>query len=573
MDTNKDYSPWSLLPAPEPRTVSPPINYFYENVAKHLIKDTVRIMANGLGIDLDKIEEMEQTIDKVIDDVEARLIANPIVQKFLQQKHKKLVQKKQAHILNKKREPDYYYKPFKYSDMTHRSYFMHVYAQKQSMAQPNELLPTGVPKWPANLVKKFSKSNPLLEKLLSGTLTESHTLVKEAMQLLAQHKCDIYNRSIDQELEEASVDLPKLNSRSPDDKHHILTTALGYESGKLTDAYEKFERQFEQAIRYGNPEPTEPKNKWSWGRKQLEFIAPSLTDPDEIDLFDCLIEFSFGDKIKTSFIPAFYKYTINGRLYSNLKVLGAKSGRFTSSNPNMLQLPSTGSIYAKPVKKCFVAPPGKLILTADFNALEDRVLASITLDEGKCALLEDKTLDGHCYNALGYYGDKVEQHLDLTSDPDYKDKVRQFNSLVEKKHAALKDLRQDSKAVTFKLAYGGVSDSHKGGAITPEIYDNYHNKLYPGVRNYIDSYVVPTTKSNKKIHLGLGFHINSENADKDVRTLHNATIQFWSILSILSINEMHSRIDSAGLQDQVKVISSIYDSIYLEVTNSPEIIQ
>lgn len=116
----------------------------------------------------------------------------------------------------------------------------------------------------------------------------------------------------------------------------------------------------------------------------------------------------------------------------------------------MLQLPSTGSIYAKAVKKCFVSSPGKIILTADFNALEDRVLASITNDEGKCALLEDETLDGHCYNALGYYTSEVDQYLD--SSLSYKDKVRQFNSLVESKHKELKDIRQRSKAVTFKLA-------------------------------------------------------------------------------------------------------------------------
>ncbi len=60
----------------------------------------------------------------------------------------------------------------------------------------------------------------------------------------------------------------------------------------------------------------------------------------------------------------------------------------------MLQLPSTGSIYAKAVKKCFVASPGNIILTADFNALEDRVMASITRDPNKTMLQLDPDLDG-----------------------------------------------------------------------------------------------------------------------------------------------------------------------------------
>ena len=186
----------------------------------------------------------------------------------------------------------------------------------------------------------------------------------------------------------------------------------------------------------------------------------------------------------------------------------------------MLQLPSTGSIYAKLVKHCFVAPKRKLILTADFNALEDRVLASLTRDEGKCVLLEDPDLDGHCYNALGYYGTEVSQYL--TPGQSYHEQVKEFNILQDSGHEELKALRQKSKNVTFKLAYLGMADAHKGGVITEEIYNNYHFKLYPGVRNYIDSYVVPTACRDGFVHLGLGFRIYTDNPDTDQRTLHNA---------------------------------------------------
>ena len=39
--------PWELLPAPLPKTASYPEDFFYTNVAKPLIADTVRLMANG----------------------------------------------------------------------------------------------------------------------------------------------------------------------------------------------------------------------------------------------------------------------------------------------------------------------------------------------------------------------------------------------------------------------------------------------------------------------------------------------------------------------------------------------
>lgn len=76
-----------------------------------------------------------------------------------------------------------------------------------------------------------------------------------------------------------------------------------------------------------------------------------------------------------------------------------------------------------------------------------------------------------------------------------------------------------------------------------------------------------------EIHLGLGFTLKTDDPDKDIRTLANATCQFWSILTALTINKMHQLIDQMGYEEDVKIVSSIYDSIYLETTNTPEIVK
>lgn len=105
------------------------------------------------------------------------------------------------------------------------------------------------------------------------------------------------------------------------------------------------------------------------------------------------------------------------------------------------------------------------------------------------------------------------------------------------------------------------------------IFDNYHNVLYPSITEYRENYVLPTSKERGELHLGLGFTLKTDDADSDIRTLTNATCQFWSILTALTINRMHQLIDEKGYEDDVKVISTIYDSIYFEVTKDPVIVK
>lgn len=125
----------------------------------------------------------------------------------------------------------------------------------------------------------------------------------------------------------------------------------------------------------------------------------------------------------------------------------------------------------------------------------------------------------------------------------------------------------------LNISDGGYPDDHKGGVITQEIFDNYHNLLYPGVTKYREEYVLKTAMEQKYLHLGLGCRIQTDDPLTNIRTLHNATIQFWSILTLIAINELNHRIKEENLTDYVKVQSTIYDSIYSQTYKDPEIIQ
>ena len=153
-----------------------------------------------------------------------------------------------------------------------------------------------------------------------------------------------------------------------------------------------------------------------------------------------------------------------------------------------------------------------------------------------------------------------------------------FKKLVDAGLVVAIDIRQDSKGPTFGLAYGAYPPKIAATLkisleAAEEIFNNYHQVLYPGITDYRENYVLPTAKEKGEIHLGLGFSIKTDDPKKDIRTLANATCQFWSILTAVAINKMHLLIDQNGYQDSVKVISTIYDSIYFEVKKTPHIIK
>lgn len=157
-------------------------------------------------------------------------------------------------------------------------------------------------------------------------------------------------------------------------------------------------------------------------------------------ILKCLLEINKVSKIIDTFIPSFKNNYIlkdgNYFLHGNFNLGATVSGRMSSSNPNLQQIPSSGSIYAKPVKQCFTAPDGWLFVGADFASLEDRIDALLTKDTNKLKVYTDG-YDGHSLRAYYYFKDKLKD-----IDPESVDSI---NSIQDK----YKKLRQDSKAPTF----------------------------------------------------------------------------------------------------------------------------
>jgi len=302
---------------------------------------------------------------------------------------------------------------------------------------------------------------------------------------------------------------------------------------------------------------------------------------DQAKILKSLIALSEVNIILSTFVKPFLNKTVlkgDGLhyLHGNFNLGGTVSGRLSSSKVNLQNLPSTGSKYAKDIKECFIAPPGWILVGADFSSLEDKISALTTKDPNKLKVYTDG-YDGHCLRAASYFRDQM---------PDIVDTVESINSIEDK----YPELRQRSKGPTFALTYQGTWHTLMNNLGIPkeeaqEIEQKYHD-LYAHSDEWVKQKLLEASRTGyMEVAFGLRVRtpilaqtlLNKKStpyeAKAEGRTVGNALGQSYGLLNNRAAIEFHDRLLQSPHKFAIKPISHIHDAQYFLALNNADTIK
>ncbi len=203
-----------------------------------------------------------------------------------------------------------------------------------------------------------------------------------------------------------------------------------------------------------------PKKKISTNAEVLEQLS------DDYPICGKVLEYRKYQKLESTYIDALIPMRDeNGRIHTRFDQVGTATGRISSAEPNLQNIPVRTEL-GKAIREAFVARPGWLLVDADYSQIELRVLAHMSGDATMInAFLMDQ--DIHARTASEVYGVPLDQ---VTGQ-----------------------MRSASKAVNFGIVYG-ISEFTLAKNIGVSRYeakafiDRYFDR-YPGVKAYMEESV------------------------------------------------------------------------------------
>jgi DNA polymerase-1 len=237
-----------------------------------------------------------------------------------------------------------------------------------------------------------------------------------------------------------------------------------------------------------------------------------------------------------------------GRVHTSYSQTGAVTGRLSSSNPNLQNIPIRTE-QGRRVRNGFIAAKGKVLLSVDYSQIELRIVAHMAKDE---AMLEAFRAgqDIHATTAAAIYGIPLEQ--------------------------VSKEMRRHAKAINFGLIYGmsafGLTRSTELTLAESQDFVEAYFKQFPGVKKYLDGIrelarqqgYVETMLGRRRYFPALKSGTNYALKNREEREAINSPIQ-GTAADIMKIAMLHipPALKSAGLGAQM--LLQVHDELVLEV--------
>ena len=203
-----------------------------------------------------------------------------------------------------------------------------------------------------------------------------------------------------------------------------------------------------------------PKKKISTNAEVLEQLS------GKYPICGKILEYRKYQKLESTYIDALIPMRdANGRIHTRFDPVGTATGRISSAEPNLQNIPVRTEL-GKAIRGAFVARPGWLLVDADYSQIELRVLAHISGDPTMINAFREGQ-DIHARTAAEVYGVPLDE--------------------------VTPQMRSACKAVNFGIVYG-ISEFTLAKNIgvsrfeAKDFIDRYFNR-YPGVKAYMDSAV------------------------------------------------------------------------------------
>ncbi len=240
----------------------------------------------------------------------------------------------------------------------------------------------------------------------------------------------------------------------------------------------------------------------------------------------------------------------DGRLHAKFLQNNTTTGRFSSQDPNLQNLPIKTEV-GKKIRGGFIAKEGSQLAAFDYSQIELRVVAMLSKDKKMAQIFKEKK-DIHSGVASFVFGVPIEK-ID-------------------------REMRRKAKVINFGIIYGmGVSALKKNLGGTREeaqkFYDNYFNQ-FSGVRDYLEKVKNDAVKNSYTETL-FGRRRYFPNIKSRIlflknmaeRTAMNAPVQGTATADIikLAIRFVEEDLKKAGLLEKTHLVLQIHDELVYEI--------